>query len=364
MVEKPFLERAVVDEDATIRDALVSLNESACQIVLVLDASTKKLVGLMTDGDLRRALLAGASLSDRVRPHFSRSFTSVQQEARRADVLELMRALRISEVPIVDADGRVVGLHLMHDVVGRAKRPNWAVVMAGGRGTRLAPLTNALPKPMVRVAGRPILERIVLSLVGAGVTRIFLSIHHLGEVIEKHFGDGKQLGCQIHYLREDAPLGTAGALALLPEPPTSPLIVMNGDLMTQADIGSLLDAHQRARRSATIAVRRYTHTVPFGCVALEESPVPSERGAGAKPVTMARVTGIEEKPSIHKLINAGIYVLEPELLQQLEKGVPTTMPELFERSMSLGKEIGAWEIEEDWIDVGEREQLDKARGLG
>jgi dTDP-glucose pyrophosphorylase len=346
MVEKRILERAIIREGATIRDALVSLNESACQIVLVLDADGR-LIGLMTDGDLRRAMLAGATLADGIGPHLRRSFTSVQREASRVDVLDLMRALRISEVPIVDAEGRLVGLHLMHDVVGRQKRPNWAVVMAGGRGTRLAPLTDSIPKPMVKVAGRPILERIILSLVGAGITRVFLSIHHLGEVIERHFGDGAHLGCQIHYLREETPLGTAGALSLLPERPPHALLVMNGDLMTQADIGSMLDAHERAQCAATVAVRRYTHTVPFGCVELDGT----------------RVVGIEEKPAIHKLINAGIYVVEPELLGFVRPKVPTTMPDLLANAIGQGASVNAWEVEDDWIDVGEREQLEKARGL-
>lgn len=345
MIEKSRLERAVVAERATVRDALSSLNDSACQIVIVQD-EVGKVVGLMTDGDLRRALLAGATLESPIKEHVRRAFTSVEEHAGRADVLDLMQALRISEVPSLDEAGRLVGLHLMHDVVGRPRRENWAVVMAGGRGSRLAPLTDSVPKPMVRVAGRPILERIVLSLVGAGITRIFLSIHHLGEVIENHFGDGSRFGSQIHYLREGRPLGTAGALSLLPEPPRHPVLVMNGDLMTQADLGVLLDAHERTDRLATVAVRRYTHTVPFGCLELEGEDV----------------VALEEKPSIHRLINAGIYVIDPALVRRTPSDVPITMPELLSEFVAT-RRVGAWEIEDDWIDVGERKQLDRARGL-
>lgn len=339
------LELTLIRAEASLRDALVSLDRSSCQVVIVEDAGHRA-VGLLTDGDIRRALLKGASLDAPVAPIMRQSFTSVGPEARRADVLDLMQALRIGEVPVLGASGELIGLHLMHDILGRPRRENWAVVMAGGRGTRLAPLTDALPKPMLRVAGRPILERIVLQLVGAGISRVFLSVHYLAQVIEDHFGNGERFGCRIDYLREERPLGTAGALALLPEEPRSPLLVMNGDLMTQADIGALLDHHERRRADATVAVRRYLHTVPFGCVELDGD----------------RVTGIEEKPTLEKVVNAGIYVIAPALLQTFKPGAPSTMPELLGEAIAAGRHVAGWEVEDDWIDVGQREQLEKARG--
>lgn len=344
-LSRPSLSRAIVRDTQTIRDALTSLNDSSCQIVLVCDGRDK-LVGLLTDGDLRRAILRGATLADPVAPHLRTSFTSVGPEARRDHVLDLMQARRISEVPILDAVGGIVGLHLMHDILGHEQRPNWAIVMAGGRGVRLAPLTDSLPKPMIRVAGRPILERIVLQLVGAGISRIFLSVHYLGHLIEEHFGTGERFGCRIDYLREDKPLGTGGALALLPEAPTAPILVMNGDLMTQADVGAMLDFHAHGAQLATVAVRRYMHTVPFGCLELEGS----------------RVVALEEKPTLQKIVNAGIYALSPELLARIPKNAASTMPELLEGVIAAGGRVDAWEIEDDWIDVGQREQLDRARG--
>lgn len=342
---KRSIERAIVRETATVREALQSLDASSCQVVLVT-GDDGRVVGLMTDGDLRRALLRGVELDDSFRPFLRTSFTSVGPEARRADVLDLMQARRISEVPILDARGAVLGLHLMHDIIGRPLRENWAIVMAGGRGTRLAPLTDSLPKPMIPVAGRPILERIVLQLVSAGISRIFLSVHYLGHLIEEHFGNGERFGCRIDYLRESHPMGTAGALTLLPESPHRAVVVMNGDLMTQADIGSLLDFHESGGHAATVAVRRYFHTVPFGCMDLDGHVV----------------RGMEEKPTLQKIVNAGIYVVEPELIQTMKPDTPATMPELLSLAMGSKRRVAAWELEDDWIDVGQREQLEKARG--
>ena len=132
----------------------------------------------------------------------------------------------------------------MRQMVSRAERPNRAVILAGGKGTRLHPITEQIPKPMVTVAGRPILERLILHLVSCGLTRFSISINYLGHLIEQHFGDGSRLGCEIEYLRETVPLGTGGPLSLL-RPPTLPVLVLNGDLVTQADVGDLLDFHER-----------------------------------------------------------------------------------------------------------------------
>jgi NDP-sugar pyrophosphorylase family protein len=301
---------------------------------------------LITDGDVRRALLQGASLADDVVSHMGRAFTSVGPRASRADVLDLMQARRILEVPVLDDDGRLVGLHLMHDVLARKKRASWAVIMAGGRGTRLAPLTDDVPKPMLRVAGRPILERIVLHLAGAGMARVFLAINYLGHMVEQHFGNGEKFGCRIDYLRETRPLGTAGALSLFPERPTAPFVVMNGDLVTQVDIGDMVDQHMESGATVTVGARRYSLTVPFGCL----------------DVVGQKIVGLEEKPTLTRLINAGIYVLNPDVLASVPRDQPVTMPELVGRLLSDGLEVRAHEIVDDWIDVGQKEQLREARG--
>jgi dTDP-glucose pyrophosphorylase len=341
------IEELLVPEDATIREAMLALERGARRIALAVDPAGR-LVGVATDGDLRRALLAGAGIDGPLAPSLSRDFVTVGPGEDRARVLELMWARRIAAIPVVDAARVPIGLHLLDDVLQPIERPNWAVVMAGGRGIRLGPLTTTVPKPMLRVAGRPILERIVLHLVGVGVDRIFLAVGYLGQVIEEHFGDGSRFGSSIEYLREESPLGTGGALGLLPEPPVDPVLVMNGDLVTQADLGGLLDVHIRSGCTATIGIRRYLHTVPFGCV---------ERDGD-------RVVALEEKPTLARDVNAGIYALEPSLVRRVAAGRPLAMPDLVGDALERGEPIGAFTIDDDWIDVGQREQLDQARGEG
>ena len=338
---------SVVASDGTLRDAMLALDAGGRRIVLAVE-SDGRLAGVATDGDVRRALLGGATLDAPLGPHLTRRFLAVSQGEGRAQILELMRARRISAVPVIDGDGRPVALHLLDEAIAPMDRPNWAVVMAGGRGVRLRPLTETVPKPMLRVAGRPILERIVLHLVGHGVHRIYLAIGYLGHQIEEHFGDGHRLGAQIEYLREETPLGTGGALGLLPDRPQEPILVMNGDLVTQADLGGLLDAHVTNDRAATIGIRRYVHAVPFGCVDRDGD----------------RILRLEEKPALTRDVNTGIYALSPRLVARVEPGQQLAMPDLIGDALDRGERVGAFEIEDDWIDVGQREQLERARGGG
>jgi dTDP-glucose pyrophosphorylase len=334
----------IVAASGTIRDALAAVDLGAAGIALAVDESGR-LVGVATDGDLRRALLRGASLEDPARSVLNGDYTVLARSQSRADALDLMLARSIDVVPVVDADGRPVALHLLHAFLEPAARANWAVIMAGGRGTRLQPLTDTVPKPMLRVAGRPILERIVLHLVGHGITRIFLSVNYLAHVIEDHFGDGRGLGARIEYLREEAPLGTAGALGLLPGMPDRTLVLLNGDLVTSVDVGDLIDVHERGGFSATIGTRRYVHTVPFGCVDRDGE----------------RIVGLEEKPAIAREVNTGIYALAPHVVSLVAAGEAITMPELIGRVLGRGEPVGAFEVEDDWVDVGQRDQLVRAR---
>jgi dTDP-glucose pyrophosphorylase len=328
----------------TLRDAMVALDRGAAEIALVTDSSGT-LIGTLTDGDIRRALLRGKSLDSELAPHVTRQFTAVGPDTPRAEVLDLMRARSIAQIPVVGGGGHLLGLHLLRELLGAVERPNWAVIMAGGKGTRLKPLTEHVPKPMLTVAGRPILERLVLHLVGFGIRRIFLAINYLGHVVEGHFGDGSRLGCTIDYLRETSPLGTGGALSLLPETSRDPLIVCNGDLVTQANFGEMLDFHGHGGQIATMGIRRYFHTIPFGCVDLDGS----------------RITRIDEKPQLSRMVNAGIYVLDPSLPKRIPMGEAYTLPALIEDCIGRGETVAGFEINDDWIDVGQREQLKQAR---
>lgn len=337
----------LVSVEGTIRSAMRAVDAGASKIALATDANGR-LAGVVTDGDLRRALLAGWALEDPVSAIVNRKFVALSPGQGRADVLELMQARRIDAIPIVDDDGRPIGLHLLHAFLAAAPLPNWAVVMAGGRGQRLRPLTDSTPKPMLRVAGRPILERIVLHLAGAGIERIFVAVKYGGEMIEAHFGNGSTFGCSIEYLREDEPLGTAGALSLLPEPPHDPLLVLNGDLITNVNIGGLLEFHVAGGHDATVGTRYYRHTIPFGCIEAKGD----------------RIVALHEKPTLSRLVNTGIYVIEPAVQQRVPRGIPVTMPDVIDGLLANGGSVGAFEVEGDWIDVGQREQLDLARQGG
>jgi dTDP-glucose pyrophosphorylase len=339
-----LIDRCCVSLRGTIRDAVQAIENGLVGIALAVDEG-RRLKGTITDGDVRRALLAGATLASPLDALMQRSFKSVGPEAGRAEVLDLMQALLLKQVPVIDGEGRLIGLHVLHEIIGAVQRPNWAVVMAGGKGTRLRPITESIPKPMVRVAGRPILERLVLHLVSFGIKRVFLSINYLGGVIEEHFRDGARFGCRIEYLRDETDaMGTGGSLSLLPEKPRDPLLVLNGDLVTQANLEALLEAHVRGGYAATLGIRRYVHPVPFGCVDIDNG----------------RVTRFEEKPAMERSVNAGLYVLQPELLARVpRRAFPIT--HLFEECLERGEPVGAFEIQEDWIDVGQRDQLREAQ---
>lgn len=341
------LEKIIVSECASLRTAMVALEHGAVEVALVVGPDGT-LLGTLTDGDIRRAILSGASLEDMASNFMSRCFTAVSPSCSRAEVLDLMRARLLGQIPVVDDSGRLVGLHLLREILGAVSRPNWAVVMAGGRGERLRPITDSLPKPMVKVAGRPILERIILHLVGFGIRCIFLSVNYRGDVIERHFKDGTALGCKIEYLKEEKPLGTGGALSLLPEKPDYPILMLNGDLLTQFNVGNLLAFHADGGFKATVGVHEYVHTVPYGVVELDGD----------------RITGIREKPTQTWLANAGIYVIDPGLVERVPKDTSFPLPALVEECIERGEAVGAFPIKEDWIDVGHPKELRRARGEG
>lgn len=337
---------------ASLLEALEAIDAGASNVAVLLDEDSQGFLGIVTDGDLRRALIGGASLSDPVDPFVRRDPLTVGPEISRTHVLDLMTARNVSQVPVVAEDGSLVGMHLLREMVGCADRSNVAVVMAGGRGTRLHPLTDQVPKPMLPVAGRPILERIVLHLVGSGFRRVVLSTGYLGDQIEAHFGDGGEFGCQIEYVRDDpgVALGSGGALAAVAESielPPQPLVVMNGDLVTQVDLGALLGQHEKSGAVVTIATRPYVHEVPFGVVEHD---------------SFGRVLGFEEKPHASWSVSSGIYVLEPSMLKRVPSDREFPMTELIADALDRGEYVHSWMFTGDWHDVGRPEDLSRARG--
>jgi len=334
-----------ITSDASLIECMKAINRTGAGISLTID-DEYRLIGTISDGDIRKALVEGCPLDSPALPHVNRKCFSVLSSVSRAEVLDIMRARRFEQIPIVDERNRVVGLHLLHDIVGNVLRPNWVVVMAGGKGKRLSPFTESIPKPMIKVAGRPILERIILHLVSNGIRRIFISVNHLSELIESHFGDGSDYGAEIEYLRENKPLGSGGSISLLPETPEHPLLVMNGDLIAEANCGDMINFHTQSGFYATMGVYPYFHQVPFGCVEIREN----------------RLSSLEEKPVLEKMVNAGIYVLSPQAVAAISKNTYFPITTLFEDALSRNLSCGAFTIEKEWLDIGTPEQLRQAHG--
>ena len=341
----PFA-KLVVNDHACIRDAMARLNANGREVVLVRDARGC-ISGLITDGDIRRGLLAGATLQSPVTAVMHRDFFAVGPQIDRAAVLDLMKARMFQHVPVLDEERRLIAVHFLRDLIGATPKPNVAVVMVGGKGTRLRPMTETVPKPMVEVAGRPILERIVLHLVGHGIQNICLAVNYKAEIIEEYFGDGARFGCAISYLHEDEPRGTGGALASLPARPKHPIVVLNGDQVMRVDLSAMLDYHRQQGAVATIAVGPYQVEVPFGTVVERDG----------------RLVGLQEKPSVKFLINRGIYVLEPELLDLVPPKGEFPITSLFESLVADGKPVSVFYFEDYWLDVGRPADLRSANGL-
>jgi hypothetical protein len=260
-------------------------------------------------------------------------------------VRQLMMANKIHQIPVVDLDQHVVGLHLWDEIATPPQRQNVMVIMAGGMGTRLLPHTENCPKPMLLVAGKPMLEHIIERAKSEGFSHFVLAIHYLGQMIEDHFGNGSSLGVKIDYLREQSPLGTAGALGLLNPRPNTPFVVTNGDVITDIRYGQLLDFHIRHGAEATMAVRVHEWQHPFGVVQTQG----------------IEIIGFEEKPIARSHINAGVYALNPQALDALTIDTRCDMPTLFERLQSKTKRTVAYPMHEPWLDVGRPDDLAAAR---
>lgn len=334
--------KTLVDQNATVRDAMAVLDEGSAQIALVVD-DRQHLLGVITDGDIRRGILKGIGLNGPVSAVMRRDPTTVSPDEGRPKALELMRALDVKQVPVVDDAGRVVGLHVLK-LARAAERPNWVMLMVGGLGQRLRPFTEVMPKPLLPLGGRPLLETIIESFVAQGFQNFYLSVNYKADMVQMVIGDGARFGANVRYVRETERLGTAGAMGLLPELPAAPLILMNGDLLTKVDFGQLLEFHAEQGGLATMAVREYAMQIPYGVIDLKDHSV-------------ARIV---EKPLQTFFVNAGIYVLEPEVVARVAPHQPLDMPDLLAGLIADGHKVAAFPIREYWADIGTREDFDRA----
>jgi dTDP-glucose pyrophosphorylase len=335
---------AVVSGDLTVRDVIQSLNLSKLGIVLVEDAE-KHLVGVVLDGDIRRGFLRGVTLDSSVSEITNLKPVVVGEDSENNLVQRIMIQSAISHVPVVNDKNQLCGLFMLDRFPEIVVRPNLFVVMAGGKGSRLLPLTLETPKPMLLVHNRPILEHILIRAKTSGFSKFLIATNYLRSSIEEHFGDGSKLEIEIDYLREEAPLGTAGSLSLLDGSPEFPLVISNGDVLSLLDYSKILEFHETSESVATMAVRLHEIQHPFGVVEIDG----------------AAIVGLKEKPVIQSFINAGIYVLSPLALDYLQANEYCDMTTLFERLRLAGLKTCAYPLHEVWADVGTPSDLDTAR---
>lgn len=340
-----MLKKYLIAETATVRDAAAAINDNKTGFALVIDLEGK-LVGTVTDGDLRRAFLAGRNLDAPVSTIMcSRPIVAAVGISSEA-VAELAKRHRIQFVPLLDGQGCPV--EVVRLGTGATSAPGMfktAIIMAGGEGRRLRPLTENTPKPMLLVDGRPLLEHIVRNLVDAGLQRIYLSVNYKAEVITDYFGNGRKFGIAIDYLQEKEKLGTAGGLSLLPAIPDEPVLVMNGDVMTSVNYSSLFAFHVKHRGVVTVAAMEYKVNVPFGTLEIANQ----------------FLLGIVEKPDVRFHCNAGVYALDPEALQYIPVNRAYDMTTLMTDLVHNGLPVNVFPIHEYWMDIGRAEDLEMAR---
>ena len=329
------LARTLIDPGTSITEAVQQLDLAGTGALLLADGE-RRLRGLLTDGDVRRAMLRGVSFDKRCGLIATAEPVCVLEGASAAEALRTMNEREVNHLPVVDGDGRLTGLLLRRDLVTEDRVAVSAVIMAGGFGTRLRPLTDNVPKPMLPVGDRPLLERTIGRLRDAGIRRVNVTTHHLADQISSHFGDGGAMGVEMRYVPEEEPLGTCGGLRLVDEFKET-LLVINGDILTGVDFGDLMGFHRKVKADATVCVRKYDVQVPYGVVEVEDS----------------WLTAVREKPSVGFFVNAGIYLLEPSVQRYIPEGQRFDMTDLIGRLLADGRRIATFPIVEYWLDVGQ-----------
>jgi dTDP-glucose pyrophosphorylase len=320
----------------SLQRVLETLQENPFGIVLVFDEN-RRIVGTVTDGDCRRALLRSHSLQLTAQDVMHREFLVVDETFTLDQIKSLMRTNGVDQIPIVNKSNQVVDLVTAHSFTRAIEHNIAALVLAGGKGRRLLPLTEGVPKPMLPVGDKPMLERLIGQLVDHGIKNINISINYLGHVIQDYFGDGSRFGCSIRYIAESKELGTAGPLRGMVDRTTSPILVVNGDLVTSVDFSACIDFHRIRRHDLTMGVSKYDYQIPFGVVNTNQDGI---------------VTEIQEKPRYSFTVNAGLYAVEPSLLALIPEDAFFPMTDFIDLAIKAGRSVGAFAVHESWADVG------------
>ena len=338
------IEKIKIVATSTIGKALSVIDSGAVKIALVVDTDNK-LLGTLSDGDIRRGLLRKKTLNDTIEDVYFKSPTTAKKGSSREDLLRLCSINQIGQVPIIDDDWKVIDLFVIDDELSKKQRENNVVLMVGGLGTRLRPLTENTPKPMLYIGGKPILQTIVKGFVDSGFTNITMCLGYKSNVIKNYFKDGSDFGANIEYIVEEKRMGTAGALTLLDKKLNKPFFVMNGDLLTNVNFENMLDFHEFNDSKATMCIREYDIKVPYGVVNLNNE----------------KITAIEEKPIHSFFVNAGIYILEPECIDSIPDNEFYDMPSLFEELIKNNRKIISFPLKEYWLDIGRVADYEKAK---
>ena len=337
--------KILIKPESTVVDALRIIDNEALRIALVVN-DEQQLLGVVTDGDIRRGILNKLPLDTPVVDIMSCSPITASVNTAKEHLVKLMESKGILAIPLME-ENKVVGLETFHHLFEEKTYHNPVFIMAGGFGTRLRPLTDTCPKPMLKIGNKPILETVIRSFIKAGFVNFYISTHYMPEQIQNHFGDGSDLGVQISYVHEDSPLGTGGALGLLPDdlPQDLPLIMMNGDVLTKVDFERLLDFHTENQADVTMCVREYDYQIPYGVI----------NGEGNK------ITSMVEKPIQRFFVNAGIYVVSPQVIQSVPENHHIDMPTLLEQHMNERDNILMFPIHEYWLDIGRMDDFNRAQ---
>jgi dTDP-glucose pyrophosphorylase len=343
---KQHWRQVLIQPGTTLRETIEVIDRAALQIALVVD-DTEKLIGVVTDGDIRRALIRGLSLDEMVGAVMNKRPKTASTQDSKAQMIAIMEGHNLYQLPVVDNQGRVVRLETLQALYKQPAYPNPVFLMAGGFGLRLRPLTERCPKPLLEIGGKPILETIIESFLKFGFRQFFIAVHYRAEQIKEYFGDGGRWGVKIEYIDEAEPMGTAGAIGLLPaDLPDVPVIVMNGDILTQIDFSRLLAYHNEQQAIATLCVRQYEYQIPYGVVSFDQQ----------------RVMSIEEKPLQYCLTNAGIYVLDHSLIKTIASQKKLDMPSLLNLQVAQGEMVAMYPINDYWLDIGREADFIRAQG--
>lgn len=337
------INKLLLNTSDTIKKALEVIDDGTMRIAIVID-NNKKFLGTLNDGDVRRSLLNGYTLESTIENIYESNATTCNIEESKDEIIKKAITHKVYQIPILDHEKKLVGIEDLATLLTKVEKRNKVILMAGGLGTRLQPLTDNTPKPLLKVGSKPILETIINNFANYGFTDITISVNYKAQMIKDYFRDGSDFGVNIEYIEENQRLGTAGALSLLKNPPKEPFFVMNADLLTNVNFSHFLDFHSYGNGMATMCVREFEYKIPYGVIETFND----------------KITSITEKPTHKFFVNAGIYLLSPKVLEYIPQDQFYDMPTLFEKLISESKNTLSFPIHEYWLDIGQHNDFIQA----